>query len=477
MIKDFLFLSPEIFVFCVGIFVLIADLVVPINIKRKLLDVGLFGLLLGLLVVIMYFGTTKWLFGNSIVMDPFSTYFKIIIIVCSIFVLLLSKDFKILPDSKIGEYSILVVFATLGMMFMVSSNELLMIYLSIEFVSITFYILVGFLRSDLKSREGSLKYFLLGAFSSAIFIYGASLLIGITHSSNLFAIANWVKDNGVSLLFLVSLLLMLVGFGFKIAMVPFHMWAPDAYEGAPTPITAFLSVASKAAGLAILIRTFMVILGGYEKINLILAVLSAVTMTVGNLIAISQNNVKRLLAYSGIAHIGYILIGFVTFSLLGIQSVLIYTLAYLFMNIGAFSIVIAIYNKIGSDDIRDYRGLSLKNPILSLVFVLFLLSLAGIPPTAGFLGKFFVFASAIEGGFIWLAIIGILNSVIALYYYFRIVYQIYFVKPKDEIDIKMSLSLIIPVGISAIMVLVICIFPEFFINLAKESARYFSGVF
>ncbi|MFH1824045.1 MAG: NADH-quinone oxidoreductase subunit N [Candidatus Firestonebacteria bacterium] len=477
MIKDFLFLSPEIFVFCLGLIILMADLIFSVSSKRKLLDIALFGLLLSLLIVIIYSGTTTSLFNNSIRLDPFSTYFKIIVIVCSIFVLLLSKDFKILPDSKIGEYSVLIVFATLGMMFMVMSNELLMIYLSIEFVSITFYILVGFLRQDLKSREASLKYFLLGAFSSAIFIYGASLLVGITQSSNLFAIQNWVKTNGINPLFLTSLLLMLVGFGFKIALVPFHMWAPDAYEGAPTPVTAFLSVASKSAGLAILIRTFMVVLGGNSNINLILAVLSAVTMTVGNLIAISQNNVKRLLAYSGIAHIGYILIGFVSYSLLGLQAILIYTLAYLFMNIGAFALVIAIYNKIGSDDIRDYAGMSLKNPILSLIFVLFLLSLAGIPPTAGFLGKFFVFYSAIDSGYVWLAIVGILNSVIALYYYFRIVRQIYFTQPKVEFDVRVSLSLTITIGISAVMVLIICIFPEFFIRFAKESAMYFSGVF
>lgn len=477
MMNDFLSLAPEIYVFILGMFILIVDLILPGIIKRKILDFALIGFLFSLIMVILTFDTTKWLFGNSFIIDSFSVYFKIIIIACAIFVVLMSKDFKNLSDSKIGEYTALLVFATLGMMFMVSSNDLLMIYLSIEFVSLSSYILVGFLRKDSKSVEGAVKYFLLGAFSSAVFIYGASLVVGLTGSSNLFSIQTFIKVNGVNPLFVVSMLLMLVGLGFKVAMVPFHMWAPDAYEGAPTPVTAFLSVASKVAGVAVLVRTFLVILPETANVSFILAVISAVTMTVGNLAAISQNNVKRLLAYSGIAHIGYIMIGFVAYGMWGIQAVSIYALAYLFMNIGAFAMVIAIYNKIGSDDIRDYAGLSVKNPFLSLIFVVFLLSLAGVPPTAGFIGKFYVFAAAIESGYTWLAIIGILNSVIALYYYFRIAYQIYFAEPKIQETVVPSISLKITIAVTCIMVFTMCLIPESFIVFAKESIKYFSGVF
>lgn len=471
MIRDFLFLTPEIYLFVLGMVVLISDLILPDAHKRKLLDFSIIGLVFSLLFVMIYFATNRLLFNNSLVIDTFSIFFKIIILVCSIFVFLISKDFKDIKNSSIGEYSVLLIFATLGMMFMVASNELVMIYLSIEFVSITCYVLVGFLRKDLKSTEAALKYFLLGAFSSGVFIYGASLLIGLTGSSNLFTIQKRVLFNGVNPFLMVSLILMLVGFGFKIALVPFHMWAPDAYEGAPTPVTAFLSVASKAAGLGILVRTFIVIFADKVEVNFMIALLSAVTMTVGNLIALTQNNVKRLLAYSGIAHVGYILIGFVSAGVFGIQSVVIYTLAYLFMNIGAFAMVISIYNKIGSDDIRDYAGLSIKNPVISLIFVLFLLSLAGVPPTAGFIGKFFVFASAIDSGYAWLAIVGILNSVVALYYYFRIVYQMYFMKPVAEHELAITYSLWITIGITSVMVLFICLYPEFFIRFAKESAK------
>ena len=392
-------------------------------------DLAAFGLVFALVLAISNLRQQgAYYFYNAIIVDPFSGFFKIIILVSAIFMLMMSRDYKPLEDNKIGEYTSLVTLVTLGMMLMAGASDLLMLFLSIEFVSITFFILVGFLRKDMKSGEGAVKYFLLGAFSSAVFVYGASFLVGITGASSFPSIQKYIVSNGISPLFVIGLIFMLVGFGFKIALVPFHMWAPDAYEGAPTPVTAFLSVASKTAGVAVLVRTFLAIFPDNADVYFIMAVLSAITMTVGNLVAITQNNVKRLLAYSGIAHVGYIMMGFVAYSFLGVQSVLIYTLAYLFTNMGAFAFAIAIYNKTGSDDIRDYAGLAATSPGLSFVFFIFLLSLAGVPPTAGFLGKLLVLGAAIDSGYTWLAVIGVLNSVVALYFYARIAYYMYFAK-------------------------------------------------
>ena len=290
-------ITPELFVMGLAFVVIIADLLLPLSKKRRILDLAAFGLVVALILSVPnIFQPAKYVFNNMLVVDPFSGFFKLIILGSAIFMLLMSRDYKPLPDNKIGEYSALVVLVTLGMMLMAGASDLLMLFLTIEFASIIFFILVGFLIQDVKSGEGAVKYFLLGAFSSAVFVYGASFLVGVTGASNFASIQQYISAHGVTPLFIVGLLLMLVGFGFKIALVPFHMWAPDAYEGAPTPVTAFLSVASKAAGVAVLVRTFISLLPENANVNLILGVMAAITMTVGNLVAITQNNVKRLLA-------------------------------------------------------------------------------------------------------------------------------------------------------------------------------------
>ena len=473
-------LTPEIFVLCLAFLVIISDLILPLSMKRRILDLSALGLVIGLIFSVPnIFQPARYVFNNMLVVDPFSGFFKLIILVSAVFMLMMSRDYKPLKSNKIGEYSALVVLVTLGMMLMAGASDLLMLFLSIEFVSLTFFILVGFLRNDVKSSEGAVKYFLLGAFSSAVFIYGASFIVGITGASGFASIQKYVAGHGVSPLFIIGLLIMLVGFGFKIALVPFHMWAPDAYEGAPTPVTAFLSVASKSAGVAVLVRTFIAILPENTNVNLILAVMAAITMTVGNLVAITQNNVKRLLAYSGIAHVGFIMIGFIAYGVFGIQAVLIYTLAYLFTNMGAFAFAIAIYNKTGSDDIRDYAGMSLVNPLLSFVFFIFLISLAGIPPTAGFFGKMLVLVAAIDSGYVWLAVIAVLNSVVALYFYARIAYYMYFAEPKMKEEIKPSIALKIIIFVSLVFVLVICLYPGKILAIAEQAAgilRAFNGL-
>ncbi|OGF51050.1 MAG: hypothetical protein A2231_04255 [Candidatus Firestonebacteria bacterium RIFOXYA2_FULL_40_8] len=479
MLQGLYALAPEVFVLCLAFLVIAADIILPLKSKRRILDIAALGLVFAMLLTYgNFYQQGAYYFYNAIIVDPFAGFFKIIILISAVFMLMMSRDYKPLEDNKIGEYTSLVVLVTLGMMLMAGASDLLMLFLSIEFVSITFFVLVGFLRKDMKSGEGAVKYFLLGAFSSAVFVYGASFLVGITGASTFPSIQKYLVINGAGPLFITGLIIMLVGFGFKIAMVPFHMWAPDAYEGAPTPVTAFLSVASKTAGVAVLVRTFIAILPENANVNLILAILAALTMTVGNLVAITQNNVKRLLAYSGIAHVGYIMMGFVAYGILGVESVLIYTLAYLFTNMGAFAFAVAIYNKTGSDDIRDYAGLSVASPALAFVFFIFLLSLAGVPPTAGFFGKLMVLYAALDAHYIWLAVIGVLNSVIALYFYARIAYYMYFAKEaKITEPLKLSVPLSIIIYSSLFMILCICILPEQFLILAVRTVKLLIGPF
>jgi NADH-quinone oxidoreductase subunit N len=457
-------LLPEIFIISCGIVALILDLIF-VN-KKVITYFSLLSVLLTMIITIFSFPVeTVSSFYNSFSIDPFSHLFKLLFLFGTFIVILLSIEFKNIKEGRKGVYHSLLLFACCAMMFISSSNDLIMIFVSIEFLSITSYILVGFTRENIKSTEAAIKYFLIGAFSSAIMLYGMSLLFGITKSTNLSIIQTKILNAPETLLFL-SIFLILVGFGFKIALVPFHMWVPDVYEGAPTPITTYLSIASKAAGVSILLRVF---LQSLPSPSFTIAILSAITMTVGNLLAIHQNNLKRLLAYSSIAHVGYIMIGFVACSDIGVQAILIYLFAYLFMNAGAFAIVIAIANKINSEDIHDYSGLSLVNPSLAYTFILFLLSLTGIPPTAGFIGKFYIFSAAIKQNYVWLALIGVINSVISLYYYFRIAYYMFFVPPKETfLDIKKyksPLFLNFALYICSIMVLSIGIFPQLFVDL------------
>ncbi|MBM4049278.1 MAG: NADH-quinone oxidoreductase subunit N, partial [Planctomycetes bacterium] len=365
------------------------------------------------------------------------------------------------------------LFAALAMMFMASATDFLMIFLATEFASLVSYILVGFLRRDLKSNEAAVKYFLVGSFCAAIMLYGISLVYGLTGSTHIAVVGEVVGgelEHG--LLLTIAVFCILAGLGFKIAMAPFHFWAPDAFEGAPTPVTAFISVAPKAAGLAVLLRVFCVALPLADvNAQTALAVLSAVTMTVGNLMAIPQNNVKRLFAYSSIAHIGYILIGLVVADQIGLEGVLIYVLAYVFMNLGAFACVIAISNRIGSDDITNYGGISERSMPLALIFIVFLLSLAGLPPTAGFVGKFVVFAAAIKTGYVWLAVIAIMNSVISVYYYFRIAYYMYFKPAKEATALEVGESLKFALTVTLGMTLLIGILPGRFLANARAAVH------
>jgi proton-translocating NADH-quinone oxidoreductase chain N len=392
-------------------------------------------------------------------------------------VLLSSIDYLRGRTAYATEFYSLLFFVTLSIVLVAGATDLLMIYLSIEFLSLTSYVLTGYLRDDQRSNEAAIKYFLYGSITSAVMLYGMSLLYGATGTTNLAQIAAVLQTPAGSsargLAFPLIVLLM-AGFGFKIALVPFHQWAPDAYEGAPTPVTAFLSVGPKAAGFAALLRVLLIALPTFQVDWVaILAGLSILTMTLGNLVAIVQRNIKRMLAYSSIAQAGYIIIGLVAIApdgRSGVNGLLLYILAYLFTNLGAFVAVIAFGNATGSELIEDFAGLIRRQPLVAGAMVVFLLSLAGIPPTAGFVGKFFVFAAAIRMQFFALAAIGVVNSVISVYYYANIIRTMFFLAPKDDRPVHLSSVLSLAIIVSLAMVFIIGLYPQPFIDLATRSA-------
>ncbi|MFQ6607444.1 MAG: NADH-quinone oxidoreductase subunit N [Fidelibacterota bacterium] len=380
------------------------------------------------------------LFLGTIVLDPFARMFKFLFLLATVVVILMSLKTDELKVVRTGEYYLLIAALTLGMFLMASSVDLIMIYLSIEVVSIVSFILAGYLKTRVRSTEASLKYVIYGAFSSGIMLYGFSLLFGLTGTTKLFEIREGMAtlQGGGTLTLTVATIMIMAGFGYKISVVPFHFWTPDVYEGAPTPITAYLSVGPKAAGFALLIRVFNIVFSGTDALlasfwqvleglpwQEVMAILAAITMTLGNVIAIQQSNVKRLLAYSSIAHAGYILMGIPVLSLGGIYASMFYVVVYLFMQLGAFFVVITIQNKYNTEEIDEYGGLGFKAPYLGVTMAIFLFSLTGLPPTAGFIGKFYLFSAVIEARMYWLAIVAALNSVISLYYYMRIVKMMY----------------------------------------------------
>ncbi len=360
--------------------------------------------------------------------------FKVLLLFAAAVTALLSTGMTQYGDR--GEYFALLVVTVMGMNLMVSAADLIMLYLAIETTSIPLYVLAGFLKGDDKSTESGLKYFLFGAIASAVMLYGFSLIYGFSGETNLYALAAGIQAQQLSPWLLGGVaLLVIVGFGFKISAVPFHFWAPDVYEGAPTPITAYISTASKAAGFAVLIRVMLAVFPAIQAYwTAILTAMAVVTMTLGNLLALAQKNIKRLLAYSSIAHAGYILIGVVAIQPppLGTASALLYLIAYVVTNLAAFAVVVLFSRSAGSEEIEDYAGLSRRAPGLALSLLVALLSLAGMPPFAGFVAKVYIFAAAVQSGLIWLAFVGVINAIIGLYYYLTILKVVYLYRSEDE---------------------------------------------
>ena len=401
--------------------------------------VALAGIFLALFFAVDQGTAAKSVFSGMIVVDPFAVFFKVIIGVSAVFIILFSLFSAEVQStvSRMGEYFSLILAMTLGMFLMAGAVNLLMMVLALELTGLSSYVLAGYTKEQQDSSESALKYVLHGATSTGLMLYGISIFYGLTGATDLHGINVSLQAGHINrLALLVASILVIAGFGYKISAVPFHFWTPDVYEGAPVTITAFLSVASKAAGFAMMIRFFKVAfldpsatalpagmwasLHGFEW-NKVLAVVSVLTMTLGNLVAVWQENLKRLLAYSSIAHAGYMLMGVVILSDKGLAAVLVYFIVYLFMNLGAFYVVMIVANKTGNESLSSYKGLGYRSPIIGVAMVIFLVSLTGLPPTAGFIGKLYLFAALIDAKWLWLAIVGALNSVVSLYYYVRIV--------------------------------------------------------
>ena len=453
-IDSLLYFSPEILLVIFAAAVIILDLVVKNRESIAVAHLAIVGCLCTLAAVLfIHFSFGKEepisLFLGMIQLDVFSTFFKVLLLLATTATILFSLRSEELDERLKGEYYALLLAITLGMFLMASATNLLMIFIALETVSLTSYILAGFLTHNPRSSEAAFKYITYGAVASGTMLFGLSLLFGMTGTGDLAQISGRLTEllasgEVTSLAVLIAITFVLAGVGYKIASVPFHMWSPDVYEGAPIPITAFLSVASKSAGFALFIRFFYAGFGSTELMQAVdwpfmLAIVSALTMTVGNLAALPQQNVKRLLAYSSIAHGGYLLMGGVLLTSEGIGAILFYLVVYLFMNLGAFYVVVLVANEVGSETIDGYRGLSSRAPLIAWAMVIFLVSLAGIPPVAGFFGKWLLFTAVLEQGYYWLALVGLLNSVVSLYYYARIVKAMFFEDAGEE-DESVSFS-------------------------------------
>lgn len=417
-----------------AIVVLVIDLFLKRENKGSLGIVTIIGLILILPVAAMTVDPAPS-FGGMVIADGFAAFFNVVFIIAAIFAVVISNDYMRKIASERGEYYYIIIFATIGMMVMASANDLVNLYVGLELMSLSFYILVAMRRST-RGAEGALKYFILGAFSSGILLYGIAFTYGFAGTTNLTEIARMgMSLSTVSPYMLLAIIMLAVGFAFKIAAFPFHMWSPDAYEGAPTPVTALLSVGSKAAAFAFFLRFFG---GAFHDFHAhwvtLLWVISASTMLFGATVAITQKNIVRMLAYSSIAHAGVILMGVVVMSASATSGIMFYLFVYAFMNMGAFTVVALLAKGDGKGEaISDYKGLAGRRPVIAFVMALFMLSLAGIPPTGGFIAKFFILASAIEGQYYWLAAIGVISTAISLFFYARVIFYMYMKEP-DEID-------------------------------------------
>ncbi len=472
MTADLWAITPELVLVALGVVLLAVDLMTEPGQKRVVGWIGVAGLVVALIPSAdLLFGAPRFAFSETYAIDPFAAFFKVIVITSGALVLLAAMEFfRSHRTHHEGEIYGLVVFMVLGLALMSAAVDLILLFLALEFVSLISYVLAGSLKSDRKSNEAGVKYFFYGAAASAVMLYGFTFLYGISGTTSIYRLMQHVAFFTPGFLGL-AVMLILAGFGFKISLVPFHQWTPDVYEGAPTPITAFLSVGSKAAAFAALLRVLYVAVPSQGWVT-ILAGLAAASMTLGNLVALSQQNIKRMLAYSSIAHAGYMLIGVVALVASptpvgsGVGGLLFYLLAYTFTNIGAFAVAISNERALGSDAIPDYAGLSRRAPFSAFAMAVFMLSLTGIPPTALFFGKFLLFGAAINSGLLWLAIVGILNSVVSLFYYVGVI-RAMFLMPAPEGAAPIGESALAR-GLFAITVLGtlgIGIFPQPFLRL------------
>ncbi len=475
-------LYPEIILACFAFLVLLLQSVNDARFKAGYGYLSLVGVLAAVVFVASEPSSfaaraVEYSFSGMWVVDNFSRFFKLIFLLGTGLTILISMKYLDTERMNHGEYFVLVLFATVGMMIMASGAELITIFLGLELMSVSLYVLAGYTRTRTMSNESSLKYYVLGSSAAAFLLYGIAFIYGSTGTTEIRAISRAMASSGFqSATLIMGMGLLVIGFGFKAALVPFHMWTPDVYEGAPAPVTAFMSAGPKAAAFAAFLRIFLEALPSLQvEWVAVIWIMAALTMTVGNVIALVQDNIKRMLAYSSIAHAGYLLVAFLAAGELGVTSILYYTLAYTFMNIGAFALITVLGGK-GEErvSVQDYRGLGYRYPIAAIAMSLFLFSLAGIPPTGGFMGKFYIFSAAIKEGYVGLAIIGVLNSVVSVYYYLRVTVAMYMEEGSADQEGEMpalafSPTLILAIFISAYGVLSLGLFPSGYVAIVKQS--------
>jgi NADH-quinone oxidoreductase subunit N len=484
--SDYVAIVPEILVTIFGLAILVLDFALFRDKRDKfwnaifaLAGVGFAGAQL-VIIWLKRVGLPAYAgFEQRLAVDTFSIFLQLVILAATALVILVSMKYLEIEEANFGEYYALLLFAAVGMMFMAAGTDLVVLFISLELMALCEYVLTGFLRGSRRSNEAAMKFFLLGAFSSGLLLYGMSLLYGISGSTKLGVIAMSLEMRPAGdPISWVAMITLLAGLFFKIAAVPFHQWTPDAYEGAPTSITAFISVAPKVASFAILIRLLLYGIWPLRVEWQVLTVGVAIaTMTVGNLAAITQTNIKRFFGYSTISHVGYLLLGLVAAAdgnSDGLTAIVIYLLVYAFMNLGAFGVIILMRRKdIIGDDIDDFAGLMSRAPGCAVLMLIFLLSLAGIPPTAGFIGKYYIFLALIETGHYYLAVLGVAYAVVALYYYFRIVVAMFMKKAPEAVPLATSPGLALALGVAVSMTLWIGIYPEPFILMARAAVKPF----
>jgi NADH-quinone oxidoreductase subunit N len=474
--SDFYYILPELVLTTGALLVLVADVAIPRANRGAL---GWITLLVIGATFISFFWPIAFqrvhveVAHGLLAVDRFALFFKIVFLFAAAITVLMSMRYLEIEGASPGEYYFLILCATLGMMIMAGGIDLITIFIGLETMAVSFYILAGFIKPNQRSNEAAVKYFLLGAFSLGILLYGMSLMYGLSGTTNLRVMAVTFASIPQDPRLILAVILVVAGVGFKIAAVPFHMWAPDVYEGAPTPITAFLSVGSKAASFAMLIRIFLEGLPAMSADwRLMFWALSIATMTIGNVAAVTQTNVKRMLAYSSVAHAGYVLMGIVAGTARGITATLVYLMVYSFMQLGAFAVVAVLRRRdVQGDELKDFSGLAFRNPFAAFAMLLFMLSLGGIPPTAGFMGKFWLFSAAIDAQYYWLAVIGVLNSAVSLYYYIRIVVFMYVKQESVGSEPRTTTPLAVVLGVAVVATLVFGLYPRLLFEVAEASAR------
>lgn len=468
-------LTPEIAMATLALILMAIGLLIPAGARRGMMPLTVFSLLgvLGYTLYDFFYGSKASFLGGLYMHDQFAVYFKVLFLAAAVLVVLSSGGYvQKLPKHR-GEFYALLLAATLGMMLMAGAGELVTMYVGLELMTISFYILVAYLANDPRSSEAGIKYLVLGATSSAILLYGISLIYGLTGSTQLTEVAGALGGNLTPASFLATVFV-LAGLGFKISLVPFHLWSPDIYEGAPTPVTAFLAIASKAAAFAVLIRVYLLTMNSQAFSatgQSLLVVMAAITMIVGNLIAIPQTNIKRLLAYSSIAQAGYLMVGIIAESTAGIKGVLFYAMIYVFANMGAFAVATHISEKQGSDKIADYAGLWRRSPLAAVAMTASLLSLAGIPPLAGFVGKFYLFSAAMDQGYVAIAYIGFVMSMISVYYYLSVVKVMFLAEGDGLPEVPVHGAMKFTLVFSMLITLAIGLYPTPLAKMAMAAAQ------